>query len=274
MKKLLLISAFLLATILHSQTILTVGEIFDFNVNDEFQTFNDYPQGAPPNAIRMKVIDKQFSATNDTVFYICSFNNYHTVFNPNPEPHLDYYFNIYIDTVFYTNLTDSVLCSDIDTTCVSIFDTTICGVPTNGVLYTFPEIINSIIYGKGLGIVRNYYIEDGSPDESYDYKLFYFKKDTIECGTPDLTTSISSNKISTGIENIYPNPFTDKFSIRFSDDKHSYKITILDTRGVEIFKTNANYCKSVVIDEISEKGLYIIRLETDDENYISKIVKK
>lgn len=273
MKSVLMFTALFLATILHSQTILTVGEIFDYNINDEFHTVNDYPPG-PPNAIRMKVIAKHFSAANDTVFYTRSFNNYYSVFNPYPTPHLDYYFDIYVDSVFYTNLTDSILCNSMDTSCVSIVDTTICGVPTNGVSYLWLEIYNATIYGKGLGVVRDVYVENGSPDQSYDYKIFYFKKDTIECGIPDLITSVSSNIASDGFATVYPNPFTDKFNIRFEDDNHSYRIKIFDLKGQEIFETKVNGCSSVVIDKIMYKGLYILIMETEDKSFQTKIVKR
>ncbi len=271
MRSILIITALFLATILHSQSILTVGEIFDFNLNDEFHTFNDYQQGGPPNAKRMTIIGKHFSAANDTVFYTRSFNNYHSVFNPNPTPHLDYYFNAYIDSVFYTNLNDSVLCNGSDTTCNSIIDTTICGIPTNGREYIGLEEYSSIIYGKGLGIVRDVYWQN--PTLFYDYKIFYFKKDSLECGIPDLITSISSDKISLGVENIYPNPFTDKINIRFADDQHSYQIKIFNLNGLEIFETTVNHCNNVVIDKIKNKGFYVIKIESEDESFIGKIIK-
>ena len=272
MKSFILLSALFLATISHSQTTLTIGEIFDFDINDEFHTFNDYPEGGPPNAIRMTVIDKYFSATNDTVFYTRSFNNYYSVMNPNPEPHLDYYFNIYTDSVFYTNSNDSVLCNVSDTSCNSILDTTICGILTNGREYNGLEEYSAIVYGKGLGIVRDVYWQN--PTLLYDHKIFYFKKDTLECGTPDLTTSISSNKFFLGIENIYPNPFVDKFNIRFADNKHLYKIKIFDLNGLKIFETTVDYCNNVVIDKINMKGIYLLKLETEDKSYITKIIKK
>lgn len=272
MKSFLLFTSLFLVTMLHGQTIMTIGEIFDFNINDEVHTFNDYPQGGPPNAIRMKIIDKHFSIANDTVFYIRSFNNYHTVFNPDPTPHLDYYFNAYIDSVFYTSLNDNVLCNSSDTTCNSIVDTAICGIVTNGREYIGPEEYYSIIYGKGLGIVRDVYWQD--PTMVYDYKIFYFKKDTMECGTPDLTTSIASNSISLGIENIYPNPFTDKFNIRFADDIHSYNIKIFDLKGLAAYETTVGHCKNVVIDKIKINGFYIIKIESEDKSYLTKIIKK
>lgn len=276
MKNYLILTFLLLATIGYSQTTLTVGEIFDFSINDEFHSSDIFP-GKTPNVIRMKVIDKQFSATNDTVFYTRSFNNYHTVFNPNPEPHLDYFFDIYIDTVFYTNFSDSVVCHVLDTTCVSIFETTICDIPANGWSeggYIFGQS-HAKIFGKGLGQVTDNYWEEERSNNSHDIEMFYFKKDTMECGIPDsTTTSIASNNLSLGIVNIYPNPFTEKFNIQFADDKHSYKIKIFDLKGVEIFETTVNDCNNIVIDKINNKGFYLIKIETEDKSYITKIIKK
>ena len=272
MRSVLIITALFLVTISFGQSTLTVGEIFDFSINDEFHTVNDYPEGGPPNAKRMTVIDKHFSAANDTVFYTRTFNNYYSVLNPNPTPHLDYYFNAYTDSVFYTNLNDSVLCNGYDTTCNSVIDTTICGIPTNGREYIGLEEYSAIIYGKGLGIVRDVHWQN--PTLFYDYKIFYFKKESLECGTPDLITSISSGKIPLGIENIYPNPFTDKINIRFADDQHSYKIKIFNLNGQGVFETTANNCNGVVIDEIKNKGFYLIKIESEGESFIRKIIKE
>ena len=272
MKNFLILTFLLLAIVSHGQSTLTKGEIFDFNINDEFHTFNDYQQGGPPNAIRMTVIDKHFSAANDTVFYTRSFNNYYSVFNPNPNPHLDYYFDAYIDTVFYTHLNDSVLCNGTDTTCNSVIDTTICGIPTNGREYIGFEEYSSIVYGKGLGIVRDVYWQD--TELFYDYKMFYFKKDSLECGTPDLITSIASDELSLGVEKIYPNPFTDKINIKFADNSHAYEIKIFNLNGVEIYKTKVDDCSNVVIDKIKNNGFYFLKIESEEGRLIRKIIKK
>ncbi len=272
MKNLLTLASFFLVTMLHGQDTLTVGEIFNFDINDEFQISNDYPQG-PPNAIRMKVIDKHFSAADDTVFYTRYYNNYYTVYNPNPTPHLDYFFEEYIDTVFHTNLNDHVLCYSGDTSCASYFGTTLCNVPTNGVTSLLPGTYEGTVYGKGLGLVKDYYIQEDSPISEYDFELFYFKKDTLECGIPDLTTSIPSSKIALGIEKIYPNPFKDEFRIRFANNKQSYKIKIFNLEGFKIFETKTDYSNAIVIDEIKNKGFYIIIVEVGDKSYVTKIIK-
>ena len=276
MKRFLLLAALFLATILHGQTTLTVGEIFDFNINDEFHSSDIFPN-KPPNAIRMKVIDKHFSATNDTVFYTRSFNNYYTVVNPNPEPHLDYFYNNYIDTVFYTNFSDSVVCDVLDTTCVSIFETTICDIPANGwsVGGYLQGQFHAKIFGKGLGQVTDNYWEEGSSGNSHDIEMFYFKKDTLECGIPDSTiTSIAPSGLFLDGLNIYPNPFTEKFNIQFADHEQSYKVKIFDLNGQKIFETTVNNSNHVVIDKIINKGFYILRIESEDKIYTTKIMKK
>jgi hypothetical protein len=274
MKSILMITALFLATVLHSQTTLSVGEIFDFNINDEFHSSDIFP-GQTPNAIRMKVVDKHFSPANDTVFYTRAFHNYHTVFNPDPEPHLEYFFHNYIDTVFYTNLSDSVVCDGSDTTCVSIFETTLCDVPANGWSvggYLYGQS-HAKIFGKGLGQVTDNYWEEGA-DNSYDIEMFYFKKDTMECGIPDSTiTSIATNNLSSGIVNIYPNPFTGKFNIQFVDDQYPCKIRIFDSKGAEIFETTVTDCNNIVIDKVKNKGFYFLKNESEDKSYTKKIIK-
>ncbi len=275
MKSLLMITALFLATFLHSQTTLSVGEIYDFSINDEFHS-SEVLSGATPNAIRMKVINKRFSANSDTVFYTRSFNNYHSVFNPLPEPHIDYFSENYIDTIFYTNLMDSLACHVLDTTCTSIFETTNCDIPANGWAkggYQQGQF-HSKIFGKGLGrVIDSYWEEDA--ENSYDLEMFYFKNDSIECGIPDSTTaSIASNNLSLGMVDIYPNPFTEKFNIRFADEKQSYKINVFSLKGVKMLETTVKDCKHIEIDEIKEKGFYLIKIETGGKSYISKILKK
>lgn len=274
MKNILLLTALFLATALYSQTTLTIGEIYDFNINDEFHSSDVYP-GQTPNAIRMKIMEKHYSAANDTVFYTRSFNNYHTVFSPDPEPHLDYVVDTYTDTVFYTNLDDSIFCDPTDTLCVSITDTTICGIPSNGWEIMGFEQYRSKVYGKGLGWVRDVFWEDGSPEDSYDRQMFYFKKDGMECGIPDSTvTSVDEYSLPDANIDIYPNPFSDRFNIRFADDQPFRVIRIFDLAGVEIYRTTIEDRSHVVIDNIKNQGLYILKIETGGRSYISKIIKK
>src|SRR5947207_2745036 len=104
MKKLLLILLFFFnLSLLHAQNLMTVREIFDFNINDEFQWRGSY-NGGPPAVQRIKIIGKYFSSGNDTIFYIEQYNNYNSYFNCCPTPHLDYTFYNGTDTVSYSNL--------------------------------------------------------------------------------------------------------------------------------------------------------------------------
>lgn len=76
----------------NSQTMPTRGEIFDFNINDEFQyrEFHDSPWST---VTRYVIIDKFYSSANDTVFYGRHFDNYTSTWDFTPPEHMVYYFN-------------------------------------------------------------------------------------------------------------------------------------------------------------------------------------
>lgn len=273
MKSFLTFILLFLTTLLFSQTTLTRGQIFDFNVNDEFHTRNFYPTGSPPNARRWKVTGKYFSAAKDTVFYTGFHNDYYTVYNSTPQPHLDYYFSTGIDTVFYTNLKDSVLCDPKDTFCVSVIDTTPCGTLENGWMVSGSEFYTLVIYGKGLGVVGNTHWISGSPSMCYDYRLFYYKSGNIICGSPDVTSSGSIDNFPIGNISVYPNPFNQAFTVKFPDKTHTYSITILDIKGRTLFQSNVDHVDHTVIDQIKHKGFYFLKIESAGKSYITKIIK-
>ena len=246
----------------NSQNIITVGEIFDFNVNDEFQSFNDIPQSGPPNAIRMKIVEKHFSLWNDTVFYTRSFDNYFTEFNTYPSPHLDYFFSSYTDSIFYTNLNSNVFCPD--TSCDSIISTTICSVISNGWEIAAWDVYDSKVFGKGLGVIRDvHWVNQTSGN--YDYKLFYFKKDTLLCGTPDITTSINTNELSDLVE-IFPNPFISQATFRFGKTPKNASLMFYDVHGQLVKQIINISSKSVTLNRDNlPAGLYLLRIEQDDK---------
>src|ERR1700758_2982364 len=96
---------FLLANVfsflLNGQSMLTNRDVYDFNINDEFQT---HITTVSPNANKIKIIGKRLSTNNDTVFYVRSFNGYSTTLSYSPTPHLIYSYSSGIDSVKYTNL--------------------------------------------------------------------------------------------------------------------------------------------------------------------------
>jgi hypothetical protein len=92
----------------YSQENLTIGEVFDFEINDEFhyeilQRFTSYPEGE-----RILVTDKYYSADSNTVTYIFSRNGYSSWFEDEPEPHLEYSFWNDTKSESYTSLDSSI----------------------------------------------------------------------------------------------------------------------------------------------------------------------
>lgn len=110
MKFLVLISLLSLVIInTYCQELLTIGETFDFEIEDKFQYESFLPE-QPPNADRITITGKYYSVNGDTVFYVQYHNSYFSTVIWYPEPHLEYYFWTRTDTVFYTKL-DSCISS-------------------------------------------------------------------------------------------------------------------------------------------------------------------
>ena len=267
MKYLPVLACLLLASSLHSQDTLTIGQIFDFDVNDEFHSHRTYPPG-PPHVTRMKIIDKSFSADSDTVFYIRAFNNYYTVSNP---PVLEHHFSVDTTSVYYTNLDSIVMCAAVDSSCVLDFDQAICGVPTVGISYSNGKFYSGIIYGKGLGVTETYSVDMGSGGSASE--MFYFKKDTMECGAPDLTTSIESHSWSSAMAEISPNPFTDHVDLRIASDWLPCKITVVDASGATVFRTAVDQHRNIALNNMMAKGVYIIKIEASNRTGFMRAVK-
>ena len=108
MKVLFVVFSFLFCLIIeaNSQNKLTVREVYDFDINDEFHYSESLTNitPSPPGAYRYIILYKYFSKANDTVFYVRSTNGYTTSVNWSPSPHLDYSFYSSEQTIFYTNL--------------------------------------------------------------------------------------------------------------------------------------------------------------------------
>ncbi len=261
----------LLASSLHGQDTLTIGQIFDFDINDEFHSRQTYPS-VPPNATRMKIIGKAFSADSDTVFYTRSFNNYHAIFvQDSTGPHLEYDFDVYTSGVYYTNLDSVVSCIATDSSCTMSFGLAICGIPSVEISYAYGKLFEGADYGKGLGETRSYSVDMGAGGG--ETEMFYFKKDTMECGSPDLTSSIASPAWLPVMAEISPNPFTDQAELRIASAWLPCTITILDSRGTVVFQTNNEGHEVVTLSDLMAKGVYIIKIESTNSTGFLRVVK-
>ncbi len=268
-----------------SQTMLTVGQVYDFNVNDEFQYVY---QDAPPNAFRFKVIAKYYSALNDTVFYIRSVDDYHSEVNMTPTPHLDYFFDTYTDTVFYTNLTsnidslysnwpvsDSLYDWYIDTL---YYSEQACGRAVyeyNACLHcNFEGDHYNMVFGEGIGMVQSIHQCSVWLEIDDQYYLFYFKKDTAICGTPDVTSmSVNDSKVTLNTVLFYPNPASTRIQI----DSRLFSrcnISIYNNAGMLVRRIeNAESGKSIDISYLT-RACYFLIVESNAKLYQTVLIKE
>ncbi len=280
MKKInLMILIILISLVSTAQDFMTIGEVFDFNVNDEFH-FSQQGGNQPPNAERITIIDKYYSENGDTVFYV-RFNDSYSTTPLDYPPYLEYHFSTETDTVFYTNLNSDITTygfwTEYDPEMVS-YDTILnyseyyCDSLVNGYLYEindFEPMYFSNLFGKGLGLVKQY-IYDPVEYFEMDIVLFYYNKNSIGCGNPDETTvSVIENNLSYEL-NIYPVPANGVLMIENINNFEIKKIALTNVNGQLIKQFNAEKTQ-LDISEISS-GLYFLKIFTNKGELIKKFI--
>ena len=284
---------FLTVTVSYGQDILTIGEVFDFSIGDEFH-YRVEGNLTYPNAERVTVIDKFFSSKNDTVFYKLAYDNYSTRSNWPPNYDLEYIFTK--DTVVkeYSDLDSSILFFNPYHRYDSLVADTI-----NGYGYRYDTIIGyklcntkitgyyletglidfepneeTFIYGKGLGLIYHDYVFGGHPSSSEPTVLFYFNKDNNTCGTPDMTTSIHGLDSKSSFQ-IYPNPVENDVYISFNNNIfYPYTLLIYSSNGL-LIDSRVIDMRNYSFDLFSiNKGVYIFKFQTEHEITTMKIIKE
>ncbi len=279
-KNLLIILIITIPIALTAQEFMTVGEVFDFEVGDEFHIEGRcYYQGnaQPPNADRITIIEKYFSNNNDTVYYVRYHDSYY-VYVENDEGL--YRFWTETDTVSYTNLDTCITKSSYwalyDSTLIQ-YDTIneyseyYCDSLINGYFCAandFEPIYFSKKYGKGLGEVRTYH-NISAESSVLDYVLFYYKKNGISCGTPDTTVSIVENEITNYIT-IGPIPAKNTLSIKYKHHINIESIQIHNISGQGI-KQFAPDNSQLDISNITP-GIYLLTISSEKGKLVKKIV--
>lgn len=268
----------------NSQTMPTIGEIYDFEIDDEFHysISESWPSPNWPNVKRHKIIDKYYSATNDTVFYTRKFNNYTGTYNFSTGQ-MEYFFSAYIDKIFYTNLNTLInarYANEYTDSCnyssdALFYNEDLCntfsykhwrcvGCCFEGRAYTW-------IYSIGLGLP---YIRDYYPSEFHEKvtELFYFKKGIIECGTPSLL-AVSVNKPIEGrkVIDIYPNPARNEINFEAGFSK-SENVTIFNSLGTIVLNLN-NYTEGPINIGSLKEGFYFGLILTDSGTHSFKFIK-
>ena len=248
----------------NAQEMSTVGEVYDFEVNDvfHFRFWASSPYNGASSITNITIINKTYSANNDTVFYERAIA-YHETY---PNQIIEYY----ADTVSYTDLDSLVNMGNIDT------------------VYADPNYYNGRIinyysanywskkYVNGCGKAYVGY-NDGISTSSTD-DLIYYKKGEEEWGTPVIVGieeySSTPNLIS------YPNPFTTSTTIEYElYTICNIQYTVYNMMGEVVFYSQENMLppgrhKITWSPGHLPAGLYYGVLRSGDGMSVVKMVKQ
>ncbi len=272
----LILFAFLLFHVADSQELMTIGEVFDFEAGDEFQT-RSTANYQPPNADRITVTGKHYSENHDTVFYNLYHDMYYTTVVWEGEPFLEYHFGIFNNTVFYTDLDSSLLLYDFGFSINQYFEnsTQLCDSLINGCAYSWgPGFEDDYIihdYGRGLGMTYEYHYSGMGGYELSKNTLFYYKKGIEICGTPDMT-SVGTQFHSLEQElTVFPNPAGKNIFLKGYFDEAD--CTVLNAMGQPVmWKTLIMNDNSLDIDQLPA-GLYFLLVQTNNNPIMLKFIK-
>lgn len=288
MKKLCVVILSLITSVCNSQELMTIREIFDFNIGDKFYyKVEVLPEDIMPfpEYYRYQIISKEIDDEGDSIVYDQVETHYWCSTPPdryssNTRTQNLKFINIDSTFQYYDNLFlyDT---SNIDTLCTSYLRDTIfqsteyqCNRLVNGVEYywscfEFGQYIN--YYGQGLGLIySSSHDYDMGPYFQYE-RLYYYKKGQQECGTDYFPTSIDYT--FQDIFTVYPNPTHDKIYIQgyINTDKLIAKIFDLQGRLVKSIKSKSG----VSIIDMSDLscGSYILGLSLND-NWTTRLINK
>lgn len=283
----------LLPASLLSQEVLSIGEVFDFDIGDEFHYTGSYGW-KPFRFHKMIVEDKTISVNNDTIKYNIVIEGI-MVTNKNGIVS-DEFFRERKTEIFY-NLDSSVLTYD------SIYniikDTSLFDTYGQRTIYR-PELCNTLVsshsigisgreypallfyhYGKGLGETHFGYVDGSSKWPTLERYMFYFRKGDFECGEPD--TTVIPDSINSTIElissvdedfNIYPIPSGGPIYVESYNPDRVYSLGLFRTTGQRLFYKSNCIGKSYLDITDYHRGMYFIRIYSNGRFYSKRIIRK
>lgn len=274
--------------ILSGQSTLTKGEVYDYNIGDEFQySIDNYPGTMVERYI---VLDKQFSQTNDTIFYTMSESNYSN--GPDGSGGTAHYFSEDTINLYVTNLSDPITTFGDSTEIYDIYedstyfyypdtiieyDSDLCNLEVNG-WESYPPVFESNhiihIYGKGVGSVWSYHYDPSSPSPHLiDRKLYYYKKGTLTCGS-SVTASIESINLNDSQMKIYPIPASKEVNVELLIDENIVHSRLIDSRGkCRVIDLNKNSGQKHTFDTTHiPDGIYFLHVTTHNNAFKKKVI--
>jgi hypothetical protein len=271
-------------TTAEAQDLLSIRQVFDYSTGDKFHR-SGKANGQPPNCDRITITGKYFSGNGDTLFYVRSHDSYQSQIIWSEPPSLEYVFSKMTDTVFYTNLDSSITkyanWKPYDSSMyvyeiINLTSERYCDSIINGYHYelnSFEPDIYIAQYGKGLGLVNNYYFSaSSSSNVVWNEELIYYEKNGVGCGTPDNRTISIQEASSFNHLSICPNPATDNFSFDTGNPEF-LTLKIYNLKGELQLAERINSSNQYNCSHLPS-GIYAVVCESQSNKYVGKLVKK
>ena len=271
---LLIISVFSVRSF--SQTLIpsTIGEVYNFEVGDTFETncgFSPCPR--PPSYYNMIIIESKYS-WGDSVIYIAKVNDvssgtYSCQISGGSSTHTDSLIYTLLDSSIFWNHYHANAC---DSNGACIYDTVYIDSTRNNRKSNKHYDGgggggNETIYAEGLGVIK-----DGSWSEDFlwpqgDCQLMYYHKANGEkWGTPYYFIVAGINDLNE--ENltayIFPNPSSGTFQLQLSEPSHQQTyFKLYDALGREVKRENISSITTTLNRENLSNGIYFWQAEAE-----------
>lgn len=276
LKWFVLIGIFSLITInLKSQSVSTIGEIYNFEIGDKFHFDNSYRwQNCDMcyinTIINIEILNRYSSQNSDTIFYIRDIAKQKRDYSSPDTDFWQYYY--FTDTIYYYNLDSLINSGQIDTVYSNnnIYNGRIINYD-----YKFisdPIQIEQRTFVNGLG--RVIFSENSVYWETFYYsQLVYYKKGNEEWGTEKVVFIDEINSVFPDNVLIYPNPFKNLINIKLNNIKE-VSIKVFNTNGQMIYLEENIESSIHQIDLNGATGVYLIEVSSGHEKQEFKLLKK
>lgn len=248
----------------------TIGEIFDFNVGDEFQTRTEGDWGDSSTMKRLIVLDKEMSSDNQSVEYtmqrssyywwdeLVSFSGPDTIYVQynNLDSTLSHYDNIFEQ---YGSNPDSPF---FDT--LHYYSSDLCDAEVYRARYSEEYDYDIKEWGIGLGetLDRSGYGPSGSSNN--ETELVYYVKNGESCGT-DRFAILSTEDWNAQNLSVYPTIFEDFINVK-SDHIFKLNISIYTIFGQLIFQSVVKGQSVQLQLNQLETGSYLYVIRDNEKN--------
>jgi hypothetical protein len=261
-------------TISLSQTFLTNGQVYDFNVGDVVQgRYLAYSPGggAPPTYETRTILGKELVASLDTIRYTVKRDFYTLPLCPTCSPTFSH--DTIIQTV--TNLTLPAGHNNA-TDCYSLRDTLYLDTCGRMVWEKIPVYVDTcfepithttqVVEGVG-GVFFTKYDPSSGGATNTQFILTYYSKNTGSCG--NLTNDLIEIHPKSSPIQIFPNPANEILTISLPENASTTDCILVDNTGKEVKRLTVSGGENQVDISELKSGIYFIQIDSQT----SKLIK-